>query len=191
MTASTASGPRKVVRRPLVVVAGNPNTGKTTVFNRLTGSDQKVANYPGVTVERHTANLELANGVVAEVLDVPGAYSLSARSREEELAIQTIAGLPPFEVPDLVVVVADATQLSRNLYMTLQVLELGVPVVLVPADSDQLEVVAVGIRKDLVFHLGVAKMLSRIVFKKRDKQFLIVLYFFFYCCHDTIVSVSF
>jgi len=139
MTASSAPGQRRSVRRPLVVVAGNPNTGKTTLFNRLTGSDQKVANYPGVTVERHTAMLELATGGVAEVLDVPGAYSLSARSREEELAIQTIAGLAPFQIPDLVVVVADATQLSRNLYMTLQVLELGVPVVLAVNMADMLE----------------------------------------------------
>ena len=139
MTPSTVPGRRRSVRRPLVVVAGNPNTGKTTVFNRLTGSDQKVANYPGVTVESHRATIELAGGVVADVLDVPGTYSLSARSREEELAIQTIAGLAPFEVPDLVVVVADATQLSRNLYMTLQVLELGVPVVLAVNMADMLE----------------------------------------------------
>lgn len=139
MTSSTVPGMRKSVRRALIVVAGNPNTGKTTIFNRLTGSDQKVANYPGVTVERHTATLEFASGVVADVLDVPGTYSLSARSREEELAIQTIAGLTLFEVPDLVVVVADATQLSRNLYLTLQVLELGVPLVLAVNMADMLE----------------------------------------------------
>lgn len=139
MTSSSAPGMRKSLRRPLVVLAGNPNTGKTTVFNRLTGSDAKVANYPGVTVERHTATIELSSGVVADVLDVPGSYSLSAHSREEELAIQTIAGLAPFEVPDLVVVVADATQLSRNLYMSLQILELGVPLVLAVNMADMLE----------------------------------------------------
>ena len=60
MTSSAAPGLRKSIRRPLVVVAGNPNTGKTTIFNRLTGSDQKVANYPGVTVERHTATIAVA-----------------------------------------------------------------------------------------------------------------------------------
>ncbi|MFN0009695.1 MAG: ferrous iron transport protein B [Planctomycetota bacterium] len=139
MTSSAAPGLRKSIRRPLVVVAGNPNTGKTTIFNRLTGSDQKVANYPGVTVERHTATIELTSGVVVDVLDVPGSYSLSAHSREEELAIQTIAGLAPFEVPDLVVVVADATQLSRNLYLCLQILELGVPLVLAVNMADMLE----------------------------------------------------
>jgi ferrous iron transport protein B len=139
MTPSTATRARTTGRRPLIVVAGNPNTGKTTVFNRLTGSDHKVANYPGVTVERNSGNLELGGGVVAEVLDVPGTYSLSARSREEELAIQTIAGLAPFDVPDLVVLVVDATQLSRNLYMVLQVLELGVPVVLAVNMADMLK----------------------------------------------------
>jgi ferrous iron transport protein B len=139
MTVPTAADRRAPVRRPLVVVAGNPNTGKTTVFNRLTGSDQKVANYPGVTVERNKALLTLRDGRAADVLDVPGTYSLSARSREEELAIQTIAGLAPFEAPDLVVLVADATQLSRNLYMTLQVLELGVPVVVAINMVDMLQ----------------------------------------------------
>jgi len=147
MTPAAASGARAAVRRKLVVVAGNPNTGKTTVFNRLTGSDQKVANYPGVTVESNRATLGLPGGTFVSVLDVPGTYSLSARSREEELAIQAIAGLAPFDPPDLVVLVADATQLSRNLYMTLQVLELGVPVVLALNMIDALE--ARGERPDL------------------------------------------
>jgi ferrous iron transport protein B len=115
--------------RPLVAIAGNPNTGKTTVFNRLTGSNHKVGNYPGVTVERHTGTLELPSGVAIDVIDIPGAYSLSARSREEELAIQAVSGFAPFETPDLVVIVVDATQLSRNLYLVLQVLELELPVI--------------------------------------------------------------
>jgi ferrous iron transport protein B len=125
-------------KRPLVVVAGNPNTGKTTLFNRLTGTDHKVANYPGVTVERHSATFGLSDGRVVDVVDVPGAYSLSARSREEELAIQAIGGIAPSPRPDLVVLVADATQLSRNLYMVLQVLELGVPVVVAMNMADLL-----------------------------------------------------
>jgi ferrous iron transport protein B len=144
----SVSPPTRVAREiPLVVVAGNPNTGKTTVFNRLTGADHKVANYPGVTVERHSARMTLAGGDTVELVDVPGTYSLSARSREEEIAIQAIAGIAPFEPPDLVVVVADATQLSRNLYMVLQVLELGVPAVLAVNMTDMLE--ASGQRLDL------------------------------------------
>jgi ferrous iron transport protein B len=115
--------------RPLVAIAGNPNTGKTTVFNRLTGSDHKVGNYPGVTVERHTGMLALTSGDVVDIIDIPGAYSLSARSREEEIAIQAVSGFAPFETPDVVVVVVDATQLSRNLYLVLQILELELPVI--------------------------------------------------------------
>ena len=126
-------------RLPVVAIAGNPNTGKTTLFNRLTGSDHKVGNYPGVTVERHTGSLRLASGRTIEVVDVPGTYSLSARSREEEIAIQVIAGLPPHAPPDLVVLVVDATQLSRNLYMALQILELEVPTVVALNMVDMLD----------------------------------------------------
>jgi ferrous iron transport protein B len=135
------SVPAAVLRagtRARVAIAGNPNTGKTTVFNRLTGAHQKVGNYAGVTVEIHEGRLELQHGRQVDLLDVPGSYSLSARSREEELAIQAIAGLAPFESPDLVVVVADATQLSRNLYFVLQVLELGLPCVVALNMTDML-----------------------------------------------------
>ena len=105
-------------RTALVAIAGNPNVGKTSVFNLLTGNRQKVTNYPGVTVERFEGSLQGDEAV--RVLDVPGTYSLSARSREEELAIQAIAGLGGETSPDLVVVVVDATQLSRNLYLALR-----------------------------------------------------------------------
>jgi len=115
---------------PLVALAGNPNTGKTTLFNRLTGSDQRVGNYPGVTVDRHQGHLELDGQGSVRLMDVPGSYSLSARSPEEHLAIQAICGLPPLEPPDLVVVVVDATQLTRNLYLVLQILETRTPVVI-------------------------------------------------------------
>ncbi|MBK7642629.1 MAG: ferrous iron transport protein B [Planctomycetes bacterium] len=134
---STPAAPR-ATRRARVAIAGNPNTGKTTVFNRLTGAHQKVGNYAGVTVEIHEGRLALQKSGTVDLLDVPGAYSLSARSREEELAIQAIAGLEPFASPDLVVVVADATQLSRNLYFVLQVLELGLPCVIALNMTDML-----------------------------------------------------
>jgi len=126
---AAAAGLAAEVRPPLVAIAGNPNTGKTTLFNRLTKSDRKVANYPGVTIDRHAGKLTLPGGREIAILDVPGTYSLSARSREEEIAIQSIAGLEGEHVPDLVVLVVDATQLSRNLYMALQILELEVPLV--------------------------------------------------------------
>jgi ferrous iron transport protein B len=114
---------------PFVAIAGNPNTGKTTVFNRLTGARGKVGNYPGVTVERHVGPLSLPDGRTVELMDVPGTYSLSARSEEEQLAIRAVAGLHPLERPNLVVCVVDATQLSRNLYLVLQLIELDLPVV--------------------------------------------------------------
>jgi ferrous iron transport protein B len=123
----------------LVAIAGNPNTGKTTLFNQLSGARGKVGNYPGVTVERHTAMLELEGHGEVQLMDVPGTYSLSARSREEQLAIQAVAGLHPLERPDLVVCVVDATQLVRNLYLVLQLIELGLPVVVGLNMSDRLE----------------------------------------------------
>jgi ferrous iron transport protein B len=126
-------------RSPLVAIAGNPNTGKTTLFNRLTGAQHKVGNYPGITVERHSGRLVLPRGREVDLVDVPGAYSLSARSREEELAVQVLAGIAPNEPPDVTVVLVDATQLARNLYLVLQVLELGSPVVVAVNMIDQLE----------------------------------------------------
>ncbi len=122
-----------------VAIAGNPNTGKTTLFNELTGSRAKVGNYPGVTVDRHVGELSLAGGSRVELVDVPGTYSLAARSLEEEIAIQAIAGLHPLERPDAVVAVVDATQLVRNLYLVLQLVELGVPVVVALNMTDRLE----------------------------------------------------
>jgi len=122
-----------------IALAGNPNTGKTTLFNRLTGGHAKVGNYPGVTVERHTGRLVLERSGPVEVLDVPGTYSLSARSEEEQIAIQAIAGLHPLERPDVVVLVADATQFARNLYLALQVIETGLPLVVALNMVDMLE----------------------------------------------------
>jgi ferrous iron transport protein B len=114
---------------PTVVLAGNPNTGKTTLFNQLTGGSARVGNYPGITVDRHRGTLDLPDLTRAELFDSPGAYSLAACSAEEKLALDAIAGLPPLAPPDLVVVVVDASQLARNLYLTLQILELNRPVV--------------------------------------------------------------
>ena len=117
------------VAPPLVTLCGNANTGKTSIFNRLTGSNQKVGNYPGVTVEKFEAQIKLDSDHTAVVCDVPGTGSLSASSAEEQIAILAIAGIPPLEPPDLTVVVVDATQLSRNLYLVLQVIEAGGPAI--------------------------------------------------------------
>jgi ferrous iron transport protein B len=111
-----------------VALAGNPNTGKTTLFNRLTGAQGRVGNYPGVTVELSQAPLELGTEVVA-LVDVPGSYSLVARSREEQVAIDALLGLDGAPRPSLVVFCVDATNLSRNLYLVLQAQELGLNLV--------------------------------------------------------------
>jgi ferrous iron transport protein B len=122
-----------------IVIAGNPNTGKSTLFNQLTGGSARVGNYPGITVERSYGRLSLPNAGEVEVLDSPGTYSLVARSPEEELSLEAIAGLPPLARPDLIVITVDATQLARNLYLVLQIIELDVPVVVALNMVDALE----------------------------------------------------
>ncbi|HKO94310.1 MAG TPA: ferrous iron transport protein B [Polyangiaceae bacterium] len=112
---------------PLLLLVGNPNVGKTSLFNRLARRNERVGNYPGVTVERRTAEMALPGGRRALVADVPGAYSLSARSSEEQIALQAVLGWGDNPRPDLVVVVVDAGQLVRNLYLVLQLIELRVP----------------------------------------------------------------
>jgi len=110
----------------MLALVGNPNTGKTTLFNRLTGSNARVGNYPGITVERTVGRLNLGGSAV-DVLDVPGTYSLAARSAEEQIAIDALIGRHGLPTPDLAVVVLDACNLERNLYFALQVIELGRP----------------------------------------------------------------
>ncbi|MCK6547056.1 ferrous iron transport protein B [Myxococcota bacterium] len=112
----------------VIALAGNPNSGKTTLFNRLTGLNQRVGNYPGVTVERRAGSVTIA-GREATVIDVPGTYSLISRSRDEAVAFEVLTGRTR-EHPELVIVVVDASNLDRNLYLALQVLELGLPTVI-------------------------------------------------------------
>ena len=116
-----------------MVLVGNPNTGKTTLFNRLTGQNARSGNYPGVTVERRSGELRLpapGAGRAVEIVDVPGAYSLSARSSEEQIALSAVLGLGENPRPDLCIVVLDAGQLARNLYLVMQLIELRVPLVI-------------------------------------------------------------
>ncbi len=111
-----------------VAIAGNPNAGKSSLFNSLTGLRQKVGNYPGVTVERKVGRCQLGERA-AEIIDLPGSYSLSAHSPDEEIARDVLFGWMAAEEPppDAVVVVVDATNLQRNLYLATQILELGYP----------------------------------------------------------------
>jgi ferrous iron transport protein B len=125
---SVAKPAGKAVRT--VALAGNPNSGKTTIFNALTGLRQKVANYPGVTVEKKTGRCRGNNGAAFDVVDLPGTYSLISRSPDEIVAMEVLRGLradtPP---PDAVIVVVDASNLHRNLYLVSQLIELGRPLV--------------------------------------------------------------
>ncbi len=119
-----------------IALAGNPNSGKTTLFNRLTGLRQRVGNYPGVTVERREGRVRLGDRVL-RVVDLPGTYSLVARSRDETIAFDALTLATDVEL-DLVVLVLDSTNLARNLYLTLSVLELGRPVVVALNMIDEL-----------------------------------------------------
>jgi ferrous iron transport protein B len=114
--------------RPLVLVAGNPNSGKSTLFNALTGAHVKVSNYPGVTVSRTTALVQIPGFGPADLVDLPGTYSLSARSRDEQVAVDAVLGRGG-QRPDAVLIVVDATALSRNLYFVNEVLETGAHVI--------------------------------------------------------------
>jgi ferrous iron transport protein B len=114
-----------------VALAGNPNCGKTTLFNALTGLRQKVGNYPGVTVEKKVGRFHGSHGEPMELLDLPGTYSLQNRSPDEEIACDVLFGRrEDTPEPDVIVVVLDATNLERNLYLAAQIFELHKPVVI-------------------------------------------------------------
>ena len=108
-----------------VALAGNPNVGKTTIFNRLTGARQKVGNWPGVTVDKKVGTFE-HGGHKVEIIDLPGTYSLNARSAEEKVVVDYLLSEPP----SVVVNVLDASNLERNLFLTLQLLEYKIPTIL-------------------------------------------------------------
>jgi len=115
----------------VVALAGNPNTGKSSIFNMLTGAKQHVGNWPGKTVERVDGRFT-QNGEVYLLVDLPGTYSLNASSPEEMIARDFLVG----GEPDGAVVVVDAANLERNLYLAIQVLEIGVPTVIALNMSD-------------------------------------------------------
>ena len=115
---------------PLVAVAGSPNAGKSALFNALTGARQKVGNYPGVTVERHSGRLTLADGRPVELVDLPGAYSLDPASPDEAVTRDVLLGKQKGErAPDALVIVVDASNLDNHLRFALQLIELGLPTI--------------------------------------------------------------
>ena len=125
-------------RAPVIALVGNPNTGKTTLFNVLCRARRRTANYPGVTVERQTGLMHLPEGQ-AELVDLPGTYSLKADSFDEQVVVDSLLGrVEGLSRPDLVLLVLDAGNLTRNLYLYTQLAELGLPVVIALTMTDTL-----------------------------------------------------
>jgi ferrous iron transport protein B len=125
-----AASPDALAANPIIAVIGNPNTGKSTLFNALTGLKQKTANYPGVTVERHTGQLRVGDRQLT-LVDLPGAYSLAAQSPDEMIAVDVLLGhVEDLGRPGAILAVADATNLRRNLFLVTQLAELELPIVL-------------------------------------------------------------
>jgi len=139
-----------------IALLGNPNCGKTALFNQLTGSRQKVANYAGVTVERKEGTLLTTQGRRVSVLDLPGAYSFNALSSDEAVTRDVITGHSREALPDLLVCVTDATNLRLHLRMVLEARHLGLPMVLVLNKMDRVEKLGISIDEDaLSRELGV------------------------------------
>jgi ferrous iron transport protein B len=138
--AQTANGRTAgLEERYTIALAGNPNAGKTTLFNALTGMRQKVANYPGVTIERKEGTWKLGDKT-ARLIDLPGLYSLDVTSLDEQIASDVLTGkIPDLPKPNVVIAVVDATNLERNLYLVTQLLEYQIPVVVALTMIDQAE----------------------------------------------------
>ncbi|MDB4473732.1 ferrous iron transport protein B [Opitutaceae bacterium] len=135
-------------KQPVYAFVGNPNCGKSTLFNALTGLKQKVGNYPGVTVERKVGTAYSQHGQPMTVIDLPGAYSLAARSPDEAVTRDVLLGrrTNDTEMPDRIVCIVDGSNLERNLYLVHQILDLGRPVILVVNMMDVAEKAGIKVR---------------------------------------------
>src|SRR5918993_447327 len=132
-----------------VALIGNPNTGKTSVFNQLTGLNQQVGNYPGITVEKKIGFCKLPHNIKANILDLPGTYSLNASSIDESVVIELLLNKNDKLYPDVAVVVTDVENLKRNLLIYTQIKDLEIPTILVINMSDRME--SKGITLDIPF----------------------------------------
>jgi ferrous iron transport protein B len=155
--ASRAAGVPTRSTAPLVALIGPPNSGKTTLYNRLTGLRQKVANYPGVTVEKHLGRARLPGGVAVDVLDLPGVNGFSARTLDERVTRDALEGrIPGLRAPDALILIVDATRLETQLMMVEPVLSRDLPTLLVLNMADELDTRGGSIRDDvLAQELGV------------------------------------
>ena len=132
-----------------VALIGNPNTGKTSVFNQLTGLNQQVGNYPGITVEKKVGFCKLTNTINANVIDLPGTYSLNASSADESVVIELLLNKKDKLFPDLIVVVSEVENLKRNLLLFTQIKDLEIPTILVINMIDRMQLK--GISLDIPF----------------------------------------
>lgn len=133
-----------------VALIGNPNTGKTSVFNQLTGLNQKVGNYPGITVEKKEGVCKLPRGVKAHILDLPGTYSLNATSLDENVVIELLLNKNDKDYPDVAVIVTDVENLKRNLLLFTQIKDLKVPSILVINMADRMVRKGISLDVDLL-----------------------------------------
>ena len=122
-----------------VALIGNPNTGKTSVFNAITGLNQKVGNYPGITVEKKQGICRLDRTTKAHVIDLPGTYSLNASSMDESVVIELLLNKNDKDYPDVAVVISDIENLKRNLLLFTQIKDLEIPTLLVINMSDRMK----------------------------------------------------
>ncbi|WP_139957493.1 ferrous iron transport protein B [Flavicella sediminum] len=122
-----------------VALVGNPNTGKTSLFNQLTGLTQKVGNYPGITVDKKQGSSKLPNGTTATITDLPGTYSINPTSLDESIVLETLLDNDNENFPDVVIVVAEVENIKRNLLLFTQVKDLKIPTILVINMADQME----------------------------------------------------
>lgn len=128
-----------MIKQINVALIGNPNTGKTSVFNSLTGLNQKVGNYPGITVEKKQGSCKLENNLKAHIIDLPGTYSLNASSLDENVVIELLLNKNDKDYPDVAVVIADIENLKRNLLLFTQVKDLRIPSILVINMADRMK----------------------------------------------------
>jgi len=133
-----------------VALIGNPNTGKTSLFNQLTGLNQKVGNYPGVTVDKKEGNTSLTGDLKAIVTDLPGTYSINPTSADETIVLKSLLNAKHDKTPDVIVVVADVENLKRNLLLFSQVKDLEIPTVLVINMADQMERKGISVNIDVL-----------------------------------------
>jgi ferrous iron transport protein B len=154
-------------KRLTVALIGNPNTGKSSVFNDLTGLNQKVGNYPGITVEKKEGICRLERGVKAHILDLPGTYSLNASSLDESVVIELLLNKNDKDFPDVAVVISDVENLKRNLLLFTQIKDLNIPSVLVINMSDVMKRKGISINAEVLeMHLGT----KVIMYSSREKK---------------------